>query len=166
MAADTADPPNLSVSVAPAAGDTSERTSPDNGAGLDALLGERIRHMRKTRGLSLKELAERSTISIGSLSQIERGLSSPSVRVVSSLADALQIPVGSLFEDSGTPTTDESEVVVRANQRKQLQFWRTGMTKELLTPVMCGRGLEMFVITIAPQGTTGSQSYSHDGLDA
>jgi transcriptional regulator with XRE-family HTH domain len=43
---------------------------------LDVLLGERIRHRRRAQNISLKQLAGRSGISIGLLSQIERGLSS------------------------------------------------------------------------------------------
>ena len=63
---------------------------------LDVLLGERIRHRRRAQKTSLKQLAESSGISIGLLSQIERGLSSPSLRVLASLADALKLGLADL----------------------------------------------------------------------
>lgn len=133
---------------------------------FDALLGERIRYLRKQHALSLKALADASGISIGSLSQIERGLSSPSVRVLSGIAQSLEVSLGSLFEDAGAPASAEADIVVRSTMRKKLAFWRTGMAKELLTPQTDMRGLDMFMIVIEPGGTTGATAYSHDGLDA
>ncbi|WP_342643894.1 helix-turn-helix domain-containing protein [Rhodoligotrophos ferricapiens] len=131
---------------------------------LDSLLGQRIRHRRRAIGLSLRELAERSGISIGLLSQIERGLSSPSVRVVAALADALSLSLGNLFtEESPTPTKSESSTVTRAHSRKKLAFWRTGISKELVTPQTDNPGLDIFIVVIEPGGTTGEQVYTHAG---
>jgi len=133
-------------------------------AELDVVLGDRIRHRRRARSMSLKDVAVQSGISIGLLSQIERGLSSPSLRVLASVADALNIGLGNLFDESLTPRSQrEGDIVVRAGGRKRLGFWRTGISKELLTPSSGSSGLEIFMIVIEPGGTTGSQVYSHDG---
>ena len=132
--------------------------------GLDALLGERIRHRRRAQNMSLKDVADLSSISIGLLSQIERGLSSPSLRVLASLADALNVGLGNLFDESlSPPPPSEGTIVVRAGERKKLGFWRTGISKELLTPQTGKSGLEIFLVVIEPGGTTGSQVYTHDG---
>jgi transcriptional regulator with XRE-family HTH domain len=136
-----------------------------DGRALDALLGERIRHRRRARNMSLKDLAESSGISIGLLSQIERGLSSPSLRVLAGLADALQLGLADLFSDSVATPQDE-KIVVHAAERKQLTFWRTGISKELLTPPVENSTLDIFLVVLEPGGTSGSQLYSHEGEEA
>jgi transcriptional regulator with XRE-family HTH domain len=137
-----------------------------DGRALDALLGERIRHRRRARSMSLKDLAESSGISIGLLSQIERGLSSPSLRVLASLADALQLGLADLFSDHTIAQPAEEKLVVRAGARKKLTFWRTGISKELLTPPQDDSTLDIFMVVIEPGGTSGSQLYSHAGEEA
>lgn len=52
-------------------------------------------------GLSLRELAGLSTVSNAYLSQIERGLHEPSLSVLSSIADALDVPLESLLGQAG-----------------------------------------------------------------
>jgi transcriptional regulator with XRE-family HTH domain len=130
---------------------------------LDALLGERIRHRRRAQNTSLKQLAGRSGISIGLLSQIERGLSSPSLRVLASLADALKLGLADLFGDDPPEQSAKERIVVRADERKKLSFWRTGISKELLTPQAEDSTLDIFLVVLDPGGTTGSQLYAHAG---
>ncbi len=131
---------------------------------VDKMLGERLRHRRRVRDMSLKELAELSGISIGLLSQIERGLSSPSLRVLASIADALNVGLGNLFDESlSSELPQKDKIVVHAAERKKLGFWRTGISKELLTPSTGRSGLEIFMVMLEPGGTTGGQQYSHDG---
>jgi transcriptional regulator with XRE-family HTH domain len=130
---------------------------------LDVLLGERIRHRRKAQKTSLKQLAESSGISIGLLSQIERGLSSPSLRVLASLADALKLGLADLFGDGPEEPAIGERIVVRADERKKLSFWRTGISKELLTPHAEDSTLDIFLVVLDPGGTTGSQLYAHVG---
>ncbi len=123
-----------------------------------------MRHRRRVRGMTLQELAEASGISIGQLSQIERGRSSPSLRVLASIADALNVGIGNLFEESlSGASSPENKIIVRADERKKLGFWRTGISKELLTPSVGKSGLEIFMLVLDQGGTTGAQVYSHDG---
>ena len=60
---------------------------------MDVAVGQRIRELRRGRKLSLETVADRTDLSIGFLSQIERGLSSPSLRVLATLADVLGIGI-------------------------------------------------------------------------
>ena len=64
-------------------------------------LGEVIRTQRKLAKLSLRELAQLSDLSNAYLSQLERGLHEPSVRVLRSIADALNVSAETLFEQAG-----------------------------------------------------------------
>jgi transcriptional regulator with XRE-family HTH domain len=148
-----------------AVSDGSARDGAD-GPALDRLLGQRIRHRRRTLGLSLTELAKGAGISIGSLSQIERGLSSPSIRVLSGLANVLQFALSDFFTDAGVSLRREGGVVTRASTRKHLAFWRSGISKELVTPVTGTRGTDLYIVLIEAGGTTGAQVYTHAGEDA
>src|ERR1035437_6724279 len=59
----------------------------------DRILGLAVREARHARGLSLKLVADGANISVGLLSQIERGISSPSVRALRSIFSVLDLPV-------------------------------------------------------------------------
>jgi transcriptional regulator with XRE-family HTH domain len=69
-------------------------------AQLEAL-GALIRDQRRTAGLTLRELAELTTVSNAYLSQIERGLHEPSLSVLRSIARALNMPLDALLETAG-----------------------------------------------------------------
>jgi transcriptional regulator with XRE-family HTH domain len=65
------------------------------------VLGEYIRTQRKLANLSLRDLAAMTDVSNAYLSQIERGLHEPSVRVLRSIAQALEISANSLLTQAG-----------------------------------------------------------------
>jgi transcriptional regulator with XRE-family HTH domain len=67
---------------------------------VDAL-GDFIRSQRQLAKLSLRDLAERARVSNPYLSQIERGLHAPSVRVLSSIAAALGLSAETLLAQAG-----------------------------------------------------------------
>lgn len=69
-------------------------------AQLEAL-GSFIRNQRKLAHLSLRQLAELTTLSNPYLSQIERGLHQPSVRVLKLISDALDVSTETLLEQAG-----------------------------------------------------------------
>jgi transcriptional regulator with XRE-family HTH domain len=64
-------------------------------------LGAFIRNKRKLANLSLRQLAERTKLSNPYLSQIERGLHQPSVRVIRVISDALNVPAQTLLTQAG-----------------------------------------------------------------
>lgn len=78
-------------------------------AHLEAL-GELIRNRRKVNNLSLRDLAERAKVSNPYLSQIERGLHEPSVRVVAAIARALNVSAEELLAEAGLLERDEQPV--------------------------------------------------------
>ena len=86
-------------------------------------LGEFIRTQRHLANLSLRELAARTEISNPYLSQIERGLHEPSVRVLKSLANALNVSAETLLaqagllegEDKAVTPIVSTEAVIRAD---------------------------------------------------
>jgi DNA-binding response OmpR family regulator len=72
------------------------RTPEEN---LHRALGETIRGLRKERGLTLKQMARRTSLSVSLLSQIERAESSASISSLYKIATALDVSVKTLFGD-------------------------------------------------------------------
>jgi transcriptional regulator with XRE-family HTH domain len=66
-----------------------------------AALGAFIRDKRKLANLSLRQLADRTKLSNPYLSQIERGLHQPSVRVIRLISDALNVSAETLLAQAG-----------------------------------------------------------------
>lgn len=89
-------------------------------------LGELIRSQREQAELTLRELAARTNVSNPYLSQIERGLHEPSVRVLKAIAGALNLSAESLLQQAGIlegadpavpPPPPSVEEAVRADPR-------------------------------------------------
>jgi transcriptional regulator with XRE-family HTH domain len=123
----------------------------------DSQIGRQLRERRKVRDLSLKDVAARAGISVGLLSQVERGLSMPSVRSLGAICAALEMPVSWLFDRNGE---DPGRVVVRRHQRRTLDLGAKGMIKELMTPDSCA-GIQMMRLLIRPGGSSGETAYNH-----
>lgn len=68
------------------------------------VLGEFIRSQRQLANLSLRQLSQLTAVSNPYLSQIERGLHAPSVRVLKSIASALNVSAEALLEQAGLIT--------------------------------------------------------------
>ena len=66
-----------------------------------AALGASIRTRRAAADLTLRELAERAQVSNAYLSQIERGVHEPSLRVLHAIASALDVPLEALLSQAG-----------------------------------------------------------------
>ena len=64
-------------------------------------LGAFIREQRKQANLSLRQLAEKTSLSNPYLSQVERGLHQPSVRVLKAISDALNLSAETLLAQAG-----------------------------------------------------------------
>lgn len=133
---------------------------------MDVAVGQRIRDLRRTRAMSLEAVAARTDLSIGFLSQIERGLSSPSLRVLATLADVLGVGIAGLFGTKEDAAAAPDAVVTRERQRAQLNLWRTGISKQLLSPAGSEGRLNLFLVHMEPGGSTGDELYTHDGEEA
>lgn len=77
------------------------------------MVGPKIHHLRKDKGLTLKELASASGLSISFLSQVERDLASPTVTSISSIAKALDVATSYFF-----PPPSPKSLIVRSYERQ------------------------------------------------
>jgi DNA-binding XRE family transcriptional regulator len=72
-------------------------------------LGSFIRMQRQLAQLSLREMATMTAVSNAYLSQVERNLHQPSLKVMQSIADALGIPTADLLRQAGITTPDAAD---------------------------------------------------------
>ena len=83
--------------------------SQPTGKVADLWLGLQLRSLRKAKELSLAELAAAADLSIGMVSQIERGLASPSIRSLRKLGEALGVPISwFLHANTGRPAVESN----------------------------------------------------------
>ena len=139
----------------------------------DALteMGQQIRGLRSAHGLTLSVLANRTGISVGFLSKIERGLARPSITVLQEIAAAFDVAVGWFFTADGPVPADERSFIVRADRRRRLTYSGAvttdylGMEDHLLSADL-DRELAMGITTYQPGGSTGDDLYTHEGEEA
>lgn len=127
-------------------------------------LGADIREARKARGLTLQQLSEATGLSVGHLSEIERGLASPSVIALHDIARAIGITVGWLFRNDEGTDPNERGIVVRAANRRSL-LYESGIKDQLLSPHLHGQ-LEMLLSRFPPGTGSGPSPYVHRGEEA
>ncbi len=142
-----------------------EATSSDDKAAFDpdALVGGRIRELRKAEGLTLHDVASAAGISVSYLSQIERDVSRLTIGTLKRISDALGVHMNWFFHGGAPGPAAERDIVVRAANRRNLSFPGLGITEELLSPNLAGP-LELLISTIQPGAD--SEDYSHDGAEA
>jgi XRE family transcriptional regulator, regulator of sulfur utilization len=125
----------------------SELTEPDNDA--PAVVGRRVRAIREARGLSLRDLAQRSRVSAPMLSQVERGETSPTIAIAQRIAYGLDLSLSTLLR------LDEERhvaIVRRADRRTER---RDGHRVAELTPSLPGERASVTLHALRPGGRTG-----------
>ena len=116
----------------------------ENGA-----VGSRVKALRDSMGLSLRDLSERSGVSAPMLSQVERGETSPTLAVAGRIAAGLDLTLSQLLR------LDEREhvVVVRAGEGRGRE--RSGHRLEELTPPLPGQRADVSRHRLEPGAATG-----------
>jgi transcriptional regulator with XRE-family HTH domain len=141
---------------------------PAGGKVADLWMGLQLRSLRKAKQMSLVQLAEAAGLSIGMVSQIERGLASPSIRSLRKLGEALDVPIGWFFHPQSGARQPELETIVRRENRRQLRLSTAAthdrVVMELLTPDLSG-DIELLLLTFEP-GFDSGPPHRHRGQEA
>jgi transcriptional regulator with XRE-family HTH domain len=124
-------------------------------APTDLDLGARLRALRRSNRLTLRQLADRAAITESFLSQVERGVASPSIATVQRIAHALGLSIAELFTERPTSS------LVRRSERNRISYPGLRAVDEFLTSAPNGR-LQVILSTIEPGGGTGEEPYTHD----
>lgn len=124
-------------------------------------IGKEIRRLRKAQKMTLTQMSEKSGISVGYLSQIERDISSPTIKVLFEISHALGVNVAWFFHQNESGSAGGSRYVVRSESRLQLSF-RSGITDFLLNTRAIEK-LEVLWCTFEPGSESGDSPYQHEG---
>jgi len=134
-------------------------------------IGLKIKTLRKQQHMTLEQLAQKSKLSTGVLSQLERDISTPRVTTLQKISKTFGVTMSSLFSDDHLPNDGHKDrekesqnsefiAVVRKQQRKKV-FLPWGATMEMLCPDL--RHKVEFMYFIYPPGTKVEEQYAHEG---
>ena len=148
-------------------------------------LGTRIRMLRNARNMKIAELSEMTGLTSGTISQVERGVISPSIASLKKICDVLGIPVGLLFEDpmerssntssnhvqsienylkTNIPVNTTGQFSIVHKEARKILMPGEGIRFYLLNPDLSGP-IEMIYNEYDPGSSTGSTLYSHPGTE-
>ncbi|HEX3692377.1 MAG TPA: XRE family transcriptional regulator [Solirubrobacteraceae bacterium] len=116
------------------------------------VIGARVKALRESSGLSLRDLAEHSGVSAPMLSQVERGETSPTLTVAAKIAAGLGLRLSQLLrlDEYGSVT------IVRAGEGTSGGNAKRGHRFEVLTAAQPGQRSELSRHTLAAAGATGA----------
>jgi len=123
-------------------------------------VGQQLRVIRTSKGLTMRSLAEISGLNINTLSLIENGRTSPSVSTLQQLAQSLQVPITNFFE---TDRADKEVVYQKKGYRSHISF-EYG-TMENMTTGMPHFGAEPLIVTLKSGADSGKSPIVHTGRE-
>jgi len=127
---------------------------------------ESIKRIRKSKGITLQEMSNRTGISVNHLSQIERGKTNPSIGTLKKITNVLGVPFMSLGNEGNgpplSPNNQKKAQVVRQDMRKMLVYPKSKTKVYLLTPDL-QRQLEVILSESEPEEQGPEEWYSHEG---
>lgn len=138
-------------------------------------LGEKLKAIRKSKGITLQQVADGANLSKSFVSQIETGAARPSIGSLKKIANVLGIPLAALFDDgpnaeaavpqaaSGLNAQGPSEVRVVRRDRRKMLVWPGKDAKTYLLTTDLQRKLEVILDIEEPGHSSGDEWYSHTG---
>ena len=131
---------------------------------LEAAIGRQARQFRQELNMTVGELAKLAGLSVGMLSKIENGVTSPSLATLRALAEALNVPVTSLFRkyeeqrDATYVKAEQGLVIERRGSRAGHQYQLLGHS------IGKGVSVEPYLITLT-QKSEVFPLFQHDGQE-
>lgn len=127
-------------------------------------IGAQVRFLREQLGVSSRKLAEKAGLSVSALSKIENGRISASLSALSSLSQALNVPMATLFSEFDR-NRECSFVPAGQGMRMERRGTREGHQYDLLGKSIDGPiSFEPFLITLE-EGAEAYTSFRHDGVE-
>lgn len=123
-------------------------------------VGKKIKSIRKRKGLTLQELAEKSGISATAISAIERNVSSPTVTTLAGIGRALGESLSSLLGES-----DIEYIVTRGDQRERLATEIRNVDFSSLASGIPGQRFHPMLSILQPGAGSGEDYINHRGED-
>ena len=122
-------------------------------------LGQTVLNYRKKKGLTIREFAEYAGISTSLISQIERGQANPSLNVLELIAQALNVPLFTLFIND----IDIDSLISRKKDRKKVYRENNDhIVYDVLTPDFMKARIELLIMDLNAHSSTTESHFSHD----
>ncbi len=99
---------------------------------LREVLGDVLRRARITQGRTLREVSDSARVSLGYLSEVERGRKEASSELLSAICDALDVPLSQLLTDASEQLTRQERSRGRAPSAANID----ASTKVVIPPVV------------------------------
>jgi transcriptional regulator with XRE-family HTH domain len=137
----------------------SSKSPGDDGlaSGERSALGAGIRAERLRQQLTLAQVAERAGLTPSALSQIERGVTDPSIGSLRRISSALQVPFFQFLIESDRPSP-----VVRKADRRRISFAGRDLTYEIIVPSV-NATFEFHSLELGPGASSRDTALGHDG---
>lgn len=129
---------------------------------LTRQVARRVRDRRERLGLTLRALATTSGISSSMISDVERGLKSPTISTLSALAQALDVPISALLEDTKSPARRIR--VTRVSERMEVMDPENGAKYDVYRPVTIGSRIELTRFVVPPGAVVGPFPAHAEGM--
>jgi XRE family transcriptional regulator, regulator of sulfur utilization len=130
--------------------------NPKSHVTLEQSLGEAIRRLRDRQRQSVRTLASKCGFSPSFISQVELNQASPSLSSLERIAAGLGVTLGEFFHTAERSGPE----LVRSSQRPMLQSgWSRSQIESLGNPGV-GNRLEVLLVTMRPEGTSGSRLHT------
>jgi transcriptional regulator with XRE-family HTH domain len=128
---------------------------------LAEMVGDKIRGFRRSKGMTLTELSEKTGLSASLLSQVENKKTSPSIATLRKIAMALEISIVHFFEGDHS-----GGMVVRKGDRMRLSKEGSHILYQLLTPNLSCK-IETILIELDPElQDFDGPSFAHVGEES
>lgn len=125
-------------------------------------IATRMRVLRRQKGLTLEEVAQRSNLDKSYVSRLERGLKTPSIGTLIRIAAALDVGMGELF---GEATAPDAITVVRGDAHASVMAKAEAETPfEIILPADGRRRLSAFILTANTSGSAETADHPGDEL--
>lgn len=131
---------------------------------LEQAIGNQVRFYRKRNNLTVSELSASAGVSAGMLSKIENGQISPSLSMLQTISEALNLPVSALFA-TYEERRDCSYVQAGQGARIQRRGTKVGHQYELLGHSLAGPiVVEPYLITLTEDAAPYT-AFQHEGIE-
>lgn len=129
---------------------------------VESIVAPRLRALRESRKLSLRELSRRTGIAVSFLSSVERGMNNVSVAKLKAILDACGETLAGFFSKEPPP---REKVVYRRGELAEISAQK-GISFRDVASGRKGRALQLLVERYAPGTDTGAESYRHESEEA
>ena len=99
---------------------------------LREVLGDVLRRARTKQGRTLRQVSDSARVSLGYLSEVERGRKEASSELLSAICDALDVPLSQLLEDAGEQLARQERATTGAPSAANID----ASTKVVIPPVV------------------------------